>query len=628
MSATFTRRIIRGALVQFEGAIWTVVEVLNHEQLVIENSDGGRKAIPATSVKTCTDAQAGTRGDLQNVRSEVWESAKERYTLIRPLVELGPRKRTRSDVEKAAASSGRSVATIYRWLEKFETTGLMSSLVRAPRSDKGQKSLDTSVEKVIQETIDDFYLTSQRRSPAKTAEEVRKRCKGKGLPAPTESTVRKRIYSISGELALRRRRGSKAADEQYLPLVGSFPNADYPLAVVQIDHTPMDVIVVDDVHRLPIGRPYLTTAVDVHSKMVVGFYISLDPPGALSTGMCISQAILGKAAYLESLGLSDLEWPVWGIMRTIHTDNAKEFRGTMLGRAAEEYGIMCERRPKGQPRYGGHIERAFRTHMAEIHNELPGTTFSNVAAKMEYNSEGKAVMSMHALEKWFTVFLLGVYHQRQHDGNDGFPPIVKWHRGINGSETVRPTGIPFPVADEHTLRLDFLPYVERTVQEYGIQFEGITYWSDAIRRFMHAPDESSIVSKARFICRYDPRNLSKLWFYEPESKTYIELPYRDLTRPPVSLWELKQSRKILRKEAAASLNEELIFQSIDRMREIVAEESAKSKKARRTLQRGSAWQATSSKPAKASPKETVLTTDSAPQDEEDDIMPFDGIRES
>ncbi|MCA3034837.1 MAG: DDE-type integrase/transposase/recombinase, partial [Rhodocyclaceae bacterium] len=169
--------------------------------------------------------------------------------------------------------------------------------------------------------------------------------------------------------------------------------------------------------------------------------------GALATGMCLSNAILGKDAYLSKLGIEFLTWPVWGVMRTIHSDNAKEFRGTMLGMAAAEHGIIIERRPKGQPRYGGHVERTFRTHMHEIHNELPGTTFSNVAAKMEYDAEGKAVMTLDALEKWFALFVLGVFHQKPHEGNGGYPPIVQWQRGISGADGQLGTGIPPRVPD-------------------------------------------------------------------------------------------------------------------------------------------------------------------------------------
>jgi putative transposase len=42
---------------------------------------------------------------------------------------------------------------------------------------------------------------------------------------------------------LEKRKGKKAAAEKYEPIKAHFPGADFPLAVAQIDHTPMDVIV-------------------------------------------------------------------------------------------------------------------------------------------------------------------------------------------------------------------------------------------------------------------------------------------------------------------------------------------------------------------------------------------------
>jgi hypothetical protein len=62
---------------------------------------------------------------------------------------------------------------------------------------------------------------------------------------------------------LEKRKGKKAAAEKYEPIKGHFPGADFPLTVAQIDHTPMDVIVVDEEHRQPIQRPSLTVVIDV-----------------------------------------------------------------------------------------------------------------------------------------------------------------------------------------------------------------------------------------------------------------------------------------------------------------------------------------------------------------------------
>jgi putative transposase len=43
--------------------------------------------------------------------------------------------------------------------------------------------------------------------------------------------------------------------------------------VLQIDHTPVDVIVVDQQKRLPIGRPLLTLAIGVKTRMIAGFHV-------------------------------------------------------------------------------------------------------------------------------------------------------------------------------------------------------------------------------------------------------------------------------------------------------------------------------------------------------------------
>ena len=79
----------------------------------------------------------------------------------------------------------------------------------------------------------------------------------------------------------RRREGAEsvrplqsAGDE--VPVVESI------LDQVQIDHTVMDLIVVDDRDRQPIGRPYLTVAIDVCSRCLVGMVVTLEPPSAVS----------------------------------------------------------------------------------------------------------------------------------------------------------------------------------------------------------------------------------------------------------------------------------------------------------------------------------------------------------
>jgi putative transposase len=213
---------------------------------------------------------------------------------------------------------------------------------------------------------------------------------------------------------MQRREGRKPAHDRFGEVRGAFPGADYPLAVVQIDHTKLDIELVDDDTRKPIGRPWLTLAIDVYSRMVTGFYLSLDPPSAFSVGMCVAHSANRKEADLERLSVKG-EWPIWGIMNLIHADNGKEFRSKTIAKACDEYGIRIEWRPVKTPHYGGHIERLMGTVATEIH-ALPGTTFSNPKQRGEYDPAKQASMTYHELERWLTQFIVGVYHQRVHRG--------------------------------------------------------------------------------------------------------------------------------------------------------------------------------------------------------------------
>jgi putative transposase len=197
--------------------------------------------------------------------------------------------------------------------------------------------------------------------------------------------------------------GRKAARDRFTPATGSV-EAPWPLSLVQIDHTLVDVIVVDTVTRLPIQRPWLTLAIDVHSRCVAGFHLSLDPPSATSVALYVAQACLPKDAWLTARGIEG-DWPVRGLLERLHLGNAKEFRSEALRRGCEQYGITIDYRPVRTPHYGGHIERLIGTMMGKVHL-LPGTTFSDVRCKGDNDPESTAAMTLDEVERWLAMRLL------------------------------------------------------------------------------------------------------------------------------------------------------------------------------------------------------------------------------
>ena len=158
--------------------------------------------------------------------------------------------------------------------------------------------------------------------------------------------------------------------------------------VLQIDHTLVDLILVDEAARRPIGRPWLTLAMDVDTRLVAGFLISLDPPCATSVALALTHAVLPKEAWLATRGLC-LPWPVAGLPRSVHVDNGKEFHSLAVERGCRQYGMQLDYRPVATPRYGGHIERLMGTLMGRVH-ELPGTTFANIRDRGDADPDAAA----------------------------------------------------------------------------------------------------------------------------------------------------------------------------------------------------------------------------------------------
>jgi len=574
-----------GATVQCGDHRYLITHLLDLESVLAREEQSGR--IERLHLKDLTATPPGESFDsiqaceLSSVDEADWQTAEERFATIRPL--LGDVRRTRELVAIQAQAAKVHTATVYRWLELYERTGRVSSLLPTkPNGGRGKSRLSQEVEAVIKDTLENYYLKQQKPSAQKTCLEVIRLCRQADLKPPHPNTVRQRVAALSEELKMKRRRGAKAAREKFEPAAGAFPGADWPLAYVQIDHTMFDIILVDDLYRLPVGRPWITLAVDVFSRMVTGFYVSLDPPGAMSVGLCLTHSILPKEKWLAKYNIST-PWPYWGVMGTLHADNAGEFRGQMLKRACAEYGINLEWRPVAQPGYGAHIERLLGTVLKEIHS-LPGTTFSEPKEKGEYDSEKEAAMTLSELEEWLAVFITQVYHQRVHS-ELRTSPIKRYEQGILGTKDHPGTGLPHRVLDEDRLRLDFMPHLERTIQPRGVVVDEIHYFSDVLRRFINAVDPDDLRHKRKFIFKRDPRDISVLYFYDPDVKRYYPIPYRDTSRPALSVWELREVTGRLKEEGRRDIDENLIFAAYARMR--AAEEQAvrETKRARRDGQR-------------------------------------------
>jgi putative transposase len=514
---------------------------------------------------------AASTPDLAEVPVADWHKARRRFEVISVLAKAP--ERTRSDAEAAAQALGCSATVIYRLLLRYLADPRVTSLLPRRRGRRhGQLLLAGEVDEVIQATIDEFYLSRQRPRVSDLVTEVQRRCRTLGLPKPSRKAINLRIGQRASVEVLAKRSGRKAARDRFGPATGSL-TAPWPLALVQIDHTPVDVIAVDSITRQPIQRPWLTIAIDVHSRCVAGFHLALEPPSATSVALCIAHAVLPKAGWLMARGVAG-DWPVQGLIERLHLDNAKEFHSEALKRGCEQYGIAVDYRPVRTPHYGGHIERLIGTMMGKVHL-LPGTTFSDVRAKGDWKPEDTAALTLDEIERWLAHAIVGVYHHDLHRGI-GTTPVAAWERGILGDGQVSGRGMPTAIDDPRRFMIDFLPMERRLVRREGVFLHSIGYWADVLRTW--------IGEQERMIVRYDPRDLSRVHLLAPDGR-YYDLSYRDLRRPAISLWEHRLALKRLRDEGRAEINEDAIFTAIDAMRGIAERASADTKTTRRQRER-------------------------------------------
>src|SRR5262245_63368541 len=130
-----------------------------------------------------------------------------------------------------------------------------------------------------------------------------------------------------------------------------------------------------------------------------------------------------------------------------------------------------------------------------------------------------------------------------------------------------------------------MPHLERTIQPRGVVVDDIHYFSDVLRRFINAADLDDPRHKRKFIFKRDPRDISVLYFYDPDVKRYYPIPYRDTSRPALSIWELRQATKRLKEEGRRDIDENLIFAAYARMRAAEEQAGRETKRARREGQR-------------------------------------------
>ena len=184
----------------------------------------------------------------------VWDAAVRRAEVIerlaaKPMVGLDA-------ADQAAAELGVSRRQVYVLVARWRAgEGVVSDVLPGRSSGgRGAGRLPDEVEAIVREVLRSRYLTRQRRSVAAVYREIARQCRFCGLRVPSRGTVLRRIAQLDPVKSTSAREGGDAV-RPLRSAGGVPPEITGLLERVQIDHTVVDVIVVDERERRPIGRP-------------------------------------------------------------------------------------------------------------------------------------------------------------------------------------------------------------------------------------------------------------------------------------------------------------------------------------------------------------------------------------
>jgi transposase InsO family protein len=337
---------------------------------------------------------------------------------------------------------------------------------------------------------------------------------------------------------------------------------------VEIDHTKLPIMIVDEQDRLPIGSPTLTAAIDAASGLIVGIYVGFEPPSYLAAQNCLLHTILPKKDVREMYGTQH-QWIAYGLPDLLVSDKGRDFIGKSLTDACAQLGIAHIILPGRSPWLKGRIERFFRTQIKKLNAQLPGSV-SKVTSLFDetYDPKKHACISLSAFYKILHLYLLDECAQKWHKGVQAVP-YLRWMEDVAAGH-----GPELPYSAKEVRALLRSSAEPRVIGRKGIEFEMLYYNSPelaalraviekrASRKVISTDPDSAGTSTSVTIeaperkvhVKYDPSDMRAIYVWSPihDGGTWLRVPAVDqVYTEGLTFWKHSVIRRYLRKREKA-----------------------------------------------------------------------------
>lgn len=469
-----------------------------------------------------------------------------------------------------------SVSSVRRWFVMFSRAEYspMGLLPRHHRKGNRKRRIDERAMELYKKFLSDEYLTMQRKPITEVHDLLKIHVRnlnrnGESLKMPSINLLYRLKNNIGEFVRMASRFGKRKANLEYRR-GRKGPATLGILDRVEIDHTPLDIVVLCDKTGLPLGRPFLTMVLDAYSRMPLGFHVGFDAPCVRAVLAALGNAIEPKAYIKEMYPAVSSDWPCYGRPMELVCDNGAEFHAHEFKSACQMLGINIHYCPSKDPSQKGRIERFLRTVNEGLCQRLQGTTFGNYIVAGDYDSAKQARIGFAGLMEALHIWLIDIYPNTVHRELRK-TPLAVWKEGA----TREPPMLP---SDIHMLKRKVMRVHTRTLSKTGITNFALTYINDELVTL-----RERIGRQERVTIRYDHDDLSHIYVVDPDT----DKPFRVDSDSPqytegLSLPVHQAIRKKVRMDAMDDTDVELLLNAKQALIGVIKQSMVDTKRAART----------------------------------------------
>jgi len=247
----------------------------------------------------------------------LWDWAVETTNILRPV--LNKQRLSKNLRHQICKELEISETTLYSYIKKLRELPVPSALL--PKS-KGQKSGSSRISYTLEGVIDDVikkqYLSTQKKPISECYRVLVEKCIKQDLIPPSKSTFTRRCRQIPKKKKEVSRKGAAIVRSESSSAAKPFI-ADRPGQYVQVDHTIGVITLVDSQTRKVLGRPIISFALDVHTRICTGFNIDLFGPNTENVAKTVVHTCFEKDEECKDYNC-EKQWPYLGVPECLHLD--------------------------------------------------------------------------------------------------------------------------------------------------------------------------------------------------------------------------------------------------------------------------------------------------------------------